>query len=67
MESRMFGHVFSMKIAIHVAFALLSAATIAPVADAAGLSMLQEPSYHAMPYDNTGHGPQQTGLNGGGG
>jgi hypothetical protein len=67
MRSHVFGRAFSAKAAIRVIFALLAVATIAPVADAANLSMLQGPSYHAMPYDNTGHGPQQTGLEGGGG
>ena len=66
MRSYMFRHIFSVKAAIRIAFALLGMATIAPVADAAGLSKPQGP-YHATPYDNTGHGPQQTGMQGGGG
>ena len=38
--------------------ALSLAAAVAPAANAA---------LHSGPYDNTGHGPQQTGLEGGGG
>jgi hypothetical protein len=67
MRSHVFVRVFSVKTAIRAALALLSAATVVPVADAAGLSMQQGSSYHATPYDNTGRGPQQTGLEGGGG
>jgi hypothetical protein len=67
MRSRVFIHAFSVKAAVRVAFALMSAAAIVPTADAAGLSMLHGSPYLATPYDNTGRGPQQTGLQGGGG
>jgi hypothetical protein len=49
-----------MKKLILAAFAALSLSTgIAPMAHAY--------TYHSGPYDNTGHGPQETGLEGGGG
>jgi hypothetical protein len=43
--------------------ALSLTAAIAPVANAA----LPSSTYHSGPYDNTGNGPGQTGLEGGGG
>jgi hypothetical protein len=55
-----------MKYLIRVAFAALSLATIAPVANAATFGTPQR-THHQGPYDNTGHGPQETGLEGGGG
>jgi hypothetical protein len=56
-----------MKNMILAAFAALSlTAAIAPVASAATFGMSQS-TYHSGPYDNTGHGPQETGLEGGGG
>jgi hypothetical protein len=55
-----------MKYLIRAAFAALSLATIAPVANAATFGRPQS-TYHQGPYDNTGHGPQETGLEGGGG
>jgi hypothetical protein len=55
-----------MKILIRAAFAALSLATIAPVANAATWGAPQA-GFHSGPYDNTGRGPQQTGLEGGGG
>ena len=54
-----------MKILIRAAFAALSLATISPVANAATLGA--QAGYHSGPYDNTGHGPGETGLEGGGG
>jgi hypothetical protein len=57
-----------MKYLIRVAFAALSLATIAPVANAATSGFPQSSlSQHHGAYDNTGHGPQETGLEGGGG
>jgi hypothetical protein len=57
-----------MKYLIRVAFAALSLATIAPVANAASFGMPQSSlTQHQGPYDNTGHGPSETGLEGGGG
>jgi hypothetical protein len=57
-----------MKYLIRVAFAALSLATIAPVANAAGLGTPSSTfGQHQGPYDNTGHGPGETGLEGGGG
>ena len=56
-----------MKNMILAAFAALSlTAAIAPVANAATFGSTQT-SLHQGPYDNTGHGPQETGLEGGGG
>ena len=55
-----------MRILIRVAFAALSLATITPVANAAGFGASQS-GLHQGAYDNTGHGPQETGLEGGGG
>jgi opacity protein-like surface antigen len=53
-----------MKNLILAAFAALSlSAAIAPVANAATFPS----TTHQGPYDNTGHGPQETGLEGGGG
>ncbi len=56
-----------MKNMILAAVAALSlTAAIAPVANAASFGGPQT-SYHQGPYDNTGHGPGETGLEGGGG
>lgn len=46
--------------------ALSLTAAVVPAADAA---VFGNPSstHHAGPYDNTGHGPDETGLEGGGG
>jgi hypothetical protein len=56
-----------MKNMILAAFTALSlTAAIAPVASAATFGTPQS-TYHSGPYDNTGHGPQETGLEGGGG
>jgi hypothetical protein len=52
---------------MRAAFAALSlTAAIVPVANAAGRAR-PETTHHQGPYDNTGKGPQQTGLEGGGG
>ena len=57
-----------MKYLIRVAFAALSLATIAPVANAATFGFPHSSlTQHQGPYDNTGHGPGETGLEGGGG
>jgi hypothetical protein len=66
MGSHLLSRIFSVRVAIRVAFAFLGMATIPPVADAAALSKPQGP-YHITPYDGVGHGPQQTGMDGGGG
>ena len=55
-----------MKYMIRVAFAVLSLASIAPVANAATFGSPNS-TQHQGPYDNTGRGPQETGLEGGGG
>lgn len=55
-----------MRYLIRAAFAALSLATITPVANAATFSSMQN-TVHQGSYDNTGHGPQETGLEGGGG
>ena len=55
-----------MKTLIRAAFTALSLATITPVANAATFGA-PHASYHHGPYDNTGHGPQEIGLEGGGG
>lgn len=56
-----------MRNMILAAFAALSvSAVIVPAANAATFGSPQT-SYHQGPYDNTGHGPQETGLEGGGG
>jgi hypothetical protein len=53
---------------IRAAFAALSLATIAPVANAATRGFPQSNLFqHQGSYDNTGHGPQESGLEGGGG
>jgi hypothetical protein len=59
----------SMKSLIRVAFAALSLAAITPVvANAATRGFPQSSlTQHQGPYNNTGHGPQETGLEGGGG
>ena len=52
---------------IRAAFAALSlTAAIVPVAHAASWGR-PDTTYRQGPYDNTGNGPQQTGLEGGGG
>jgi hypothetical protein len=56
-----------MKNMVLAAFAALSlTAGLAPVANAAAFN-IQQSTHHQGPYDNTGHGPQETGLEGGGG
>jgi hypothetical protein len=54
---------------IRAAFAALSVAAITPVvANAGTLGRPQSSMFqHQGPYDNTGNGPQETGLEGGGG
>ena len=54
-----------MKFLIRIALTVVSLATIPPVANAATL-FTQHSGYHQGSYDNTGHGPQETGLEGGG-
>ncbi len=55
-----------MKTLILAAFAALSLTTaIAPAANA--YTGLPHNAYHSGPYDNTGHGPGETGMEGGGG
>jgi hypothetical protein len=61
-----FGRQYSVKILIRAALAAVSIATIGSVADDANARGLRY-SQHQGPYDNTGQGPQQTGLEGGGG
>jgi hypothetical protein len=57
-----------MKHLIRVAFAALSLASLTPVAQAASFGFPQSSlTQHQGPYDNTGHGPNETGLEGGGG
>ena len=59
--------VIPMKTMILAAFAALSlTAAIAPAASAATFGFPQN-TYHSGPYDNTGRGPQESGLEGGGG
>ena len=55
-----------MKYLIRAAFFALSLATITPVANAATFGFPHN-TYHSGPYDNTGRGPGETGLEGGGG
>ena len=56
---------FTMKNLFLAAFAALSlTAAIVPAAQAATFGHSQ---YHSGPYDNTGRGPGETGLEGGGG
>ncbi len=53
-----------MKKFVLAAFAVLSLGmAVAPAASAAPLRN----STHQGPYDDTGHGPQETGIEGGGG
>jgi hypothetical protein len=53
-----------MKQLFLAAFAALSlSAAIVPAANAA----IPHNTYHSGPYDNTGNGPGETGLEGGGG
>lgn len=55
-----------MKNLFLAAFAALGlAAAIVPAAQAANFGHYSQ--YHSGPYDNTGHGPGETGLEGGGG
>jgi len=57
----------NLSVMIRAAFAALSlTAGIVPAACAAGWGR-PDPTYRQGPYDNTGNGPQQTGLEGGGG
>jgi hypothetical protein len=57
-----------MKYLIRVAFAALSLAAITPVANAATFGRPQSSLFqHQGSYDNTGNGPSETGLEGGGG
>jgi hypothetical protein len=61
MTKELFGQPIPLQRVILAAFAALSlAASIAPMADAA-------PVRHQGPYDNTGNGPNTTGLAGDGG
>jgi hypothetical protein len=56
-----------MKQLFLAAFAALSlTAAIVPAANAATWGMPHN-TYHSGPYDNTGNGPGETGLEGGGG
>jgi hypothetical protein len=56
-----------MKTMVLAAFAALSlSAAVVPAANAA-ISAFPQSTQHSGPYDNTGHGPQQSGLEGGGG
>jgi hypothetical protein len=56
-----------MKNLILAAFAALSlTAAIAPAANAF-IGGLPHNAYHSGPYDNTGRGPGQSGMQGGGG
>ena len=52
---------------IRAAFAALSLAAITPVVANAATFGRTQSTYHQGPYDNTGNGPQETGLEGGGG
>jgi hypothetical protein len=53
----------SFILAAIAAFSLIAA--VVPAANAATAS--NQTSVHRGPYDNTGHGPQETGMEGGGG
>ncbi|MFL5256827.1 MAG: hypothetical protein ACJ8AI_28825 [Rhodopila sp.] len=56
-----------MKTLILAAFAALSLTTaIAPAANAF-VRGVPHTAYHSGPYDNTGRGPGETGMEGGGG
>jgi phosphate/sulfate permease len=67
MIQEMFARALTKKTLILAAFAALSLiAAIAPVTSAAIFGVPQSTS-HSGPYDNTGSGPGQTGLEGGGG
>jgi hypothetical protein len=56
-----------MKYLIRVALLAMSVATITPVAQAASFGTPQSSfNQHQGPYDNTGRGPGETGLEGGG-
>lgn len=55
-----------MRHLILAAFAALSLSAIAPAAHAFTTGTPSS-TQHSGPYDNTGHGPGQTGLEGGGG
>jgi hypothetical protein len=65
MKRDMFRSFFRTKTAIRAVLIAMSLATIVPVADAA-ISGTGLGSVHQGPYDNTGQGPQQSGLEGGG-
>ena len=57
----------NITVIMRVAFAALSlTAAIVPVANAANRGR-PETTHRQGPYDNTGKGPQQTGMEGGGG
>jgi len=57
----------NMRVMIRAAFAALSlTAAIVPVANAASWGR-PDSTHRQGPYDNTGHGPQETGMEGGGG
>jgi hypothetical protein len=56
-----------MKILIRAAFAALSLTYGIPTVANAATSGFPQGIYHSGPYDNTGHGPQESGLEGGGG
>lgn len=66
MTQDVFGPFFWTKTAIRAVLIAVSLATIVPVADA-GTSGTRPGSAHQGPYDNTGQGSQQSGLEGGGG
>jgi hypothetical protein len=56
-----------MKNLMLAAIAALSfGAAVVPAANAA-IRGTPHSTYHSGPYDNTGHGPSETGLEGGGG
>jgi hypothetical protein len=64
MTSHVCGRDFTVKTVIRVAFVLLMAATFTPAADAAGFGSQPCSSFHPVPYDNTGRGLQDTGMQG---
>jgi len=56
-----------MKNLILAAFAALSLITVVAPSANAFIRGVPHSTYHSGPYDNTGNGPGQTGLEGGGG
>jgi hypothetical protein len=56
-----------MKTLILAAFAALSLTAVAAQAAQPGNFGTSRSTYHQGPYDNTGNGPGETGLEGGGG